>query len=104
MASVKIVWTLPTTRKPSGLPLPETDIAGVEVAASADGGASYSVLDVLPPDVLETTVNELEPGTWFFRGVVVDKTGKRSAPKVGSIVVPDDSPPGELPTFVLSLV
>lgn len=104
MAAVKIVWTLPTTRKPSGLPLDPADIAGVEIAGSADGGASYSVLDVLPPTTLETTINELEPGTWFFRGVVVDKAGKRSAPKVGSIMVPDESPPGELPTFVLSLV
>lgn len=104
MANVKLTWTLPTVRKPSNRPLPVDEIAGVEIAASADGGATFAVLDVLPPTVLETIVNELEPGEWFFRAVVVDKAGKRSAPKTGSILVPDESPPGEVPTLTLALV
>lgn len=103
MANVKLTWVLPTQRA-SGRPLNEQDIAGVEIAASADGGQTYGVLDVLPPPVLETVVNELEPGEWFFRGVVVDQAGRRSASRVASIVVPDESPPGELLALTLTLV
>lgn len=102
MANVKLTWTLPTTRQ-SGRPLPVEEIAAVEIAQSADGGASFGVIDVLPPTVLSTVVSELEPGEWFFRGVVLDKNGRRSAARTGSIVVPDETPPGELPTLTLAL-
>lgn len=102
MANVRVKWTLPTTRQ-SGLPLQVSDIAAVEIAQSADGGASFGVIDVLPPTTLETVVQDLEPGEWFFRGVVVDKAGRRSDPKSGSVVVPDETPPGQLLTLVLTL-
>lgn len=103
MANVKLKWSLPTTRQ-SGKPLAPADIQSVELAQSADGGNSFGVIDVLPPSVLETTVNELEPGEWFFRGVVVDSAGRRSNAVVKSIVIPDTTPPGELPTLTLELV
>ncbi len=102
MANVRITYQLPDTRQ-SGRPLPVSEISGVEIAQSADGGATFGVIDVLPPTTLETVVTELEPGEWFFRGVVVDTAGKRSAPKFGSIVVPDTTPPGELPVLTLAL-
>lgn len=102
MANVKLEWTLPTTRFPSGRPLAVADIAAVEIAQGVDG-SSYGVIDVLLPTQLSTVVTDLEPGEWFFRGVVIDKGGKRSAPKTGSIVVPDESGPGELLAFTLTL-
>jgi hypothetical protein len=102
MANVKVSWVLPTTRE-SGKPLAVTDIDSVQIEQSADGGANYVVIDVLPPTVLETTVTDLEPGDWFFRGIVLDKAGRPSKPVTGSISIADNTPPGEL-TLTLALV
>jgi hypothetical protein len=95
MANVRVAWTLPTTRQ-SGKPLSPADIAGVELAQSADGGANFGVIDTLPPTTTSTLVNELEPGDWYFRGVVIDTAGRRSSPVVKSISIADTTPPGEL--------
>ena len=99
MANVRLKWTLPTTRA-SGKPLNPADIAGVELAVSADGGASFTVSDPLvAPTKLETQFLDMDIGTWVFRGVVIDKAGKRSAGKTVTVVVPDTTPPGELVTL-----
>lgn len=95
MANVKVTWVLPTVRE-SGKPLAVTDIKHVLIEASADAGANYGLLDSFPPDVLETTVTELEPGEWFFRGTVVDTKNRAGAPVAESIVIEDLSPPGAL--------
>lgn len=101
MANVKVMWTLPVVRQ-SGKPLPAGDIASVEIAQSADGGANFGVIDVVPPNVLELVVTDLEPGDWFFRGVVVDTAGRRSNAVIRSIAIADNTPPGEL-TLTLAL-
>lgn len=100
MANVKVTWVLPTTRA-SGRPLPVGQIAEVSLGLSVDG-QSFTEIDVFTPDVLETVVPDLEPGTWFFRGIVTDTAGRESAPAVASIEIEDDTPPGEL-TIRLSL-
>lgn len=92
--SVNVSWVLPTTRE-SGKPLANTDIAGVEIGLSVDN-VNWSVYDTFTPDVLSTVIPELEIGTWFVAGVVIDKAGKRSKTVVESIVIPDDSAPGML--------
>ena len=102
MATVKVRWSLPTTRE-SGLPLDPADIAGVELSLSADGGANFGLFDTYPPSVLEAQVTELEPGTWVFRGVVVDSDGRRSAPRTAVQVIEDATPPGALLTLELAL-
>lgn len=95
MANVKVSWTLPTVRE-SGKPLAIGDIKAVLLSLSADGGANYGQLDSFPPSVLETVVTELEPGEWFFRGVVVDTKDRVGAPDTKSIVIEDQTPPGVL--------
>jgi hypothetical protein len=102
MANLKIQWALPTTRE-SGKPLAIDAIQHVEISLSADGGANYGVIDLLPPSMLETIVQDVEPGTWFAQGVVVDTAGRRSAPVTASAIVEDNSPPGALTALVLSV-
>jgi len=99
MANVRVRWQLPTTRE-SGRPLPISEIQGVEIALSADGGQNFAVLDTFAPSVLETTITELEDGEWHVRGVVV--AGKRSQPVIRSIVI-DTSAPSSLSELTLQL-
>ena len=99
MANVRLTWSLPTVRA-STKPLNPADIAGLELAVSADGGANFTVTDALvPPTQLETQYLDMDIGTWVFRGVVIDKAGRRGKPKNVTVVVPDETPPGELVTF-----
>ena len=98
--SLNVSWVLPTTRE-SGKPLALADIAGVELSLSTDG-KFWSVYDTFTNDVLATVIPELEIGEWFVSGVVVDTTGKRSKPLVQSVVIPDESPPGNLTSLVLT--
>lgn len=102
MANVKVSWVLPTTRK-SGKPLLVEQIAFAFVEMSADLGANFGPVGQFPPDVLETTVTELEPGEWVFRGSVQDTAGKVSGTVEARIVVEDTSPPSDL-QLTLSLV
>lgn len=99
--NVNVSWVLPTTRE-SGKPLNPADVAGVELSISADLGANWSVYDTFPPSVLTTVLPELEIGEWQVKGVVKDTAGKVSKPVVASIVVPDDTAPGNLTSLVLT--
>lgn len=99
MANIRVTWQLPTTRE-SGRPLSVSEIQGVEIALSADGGQNFVVIDTFPPTVVETTVTELEDGEWHVRGVVI--AGKRSQPVTRSIVI-DTSAPSSLPDLTLQL-
>lgn len=101
MANLRIQWVLPTVRQ-SGLPLPVEEIANVRIDLSADGGQSYGEIGVYAPNILETIVQDLEPGEWFVRGTVVDVQNRQSTPVSSSIVIADDSPPGGL-TLILDL-
>lgn len=98
--SVNVSWVLPTTRE-SGKPLDVADIARVELSLSVDG-VNWSAYNTFTPDIFNTVIPELEIGTWFVQGVVVDTAGKSSAPVVESIAIPDDTAPGAL-TLTLSL-
>jgi hypothetical protein len=92
--SVNVSWVLPTTRE-SGKPLSLAEIAGVELSLSVDN-VNWTAYDSFPAAVLATVIPELDIGTWFVRGVVVDTAGKKSKPVVASIAVPDESAPGVL--------
>jgi len=102
MANVKVNWVLPDTRD-SGKPLNVGEIDFVSISISSDGGANFGEYGQYEPSVLETTVTDLEPGEWFFSGVVVDIGGKSSKTTKASIVVPDDTPPGALLLLTLTL-
>lgn len=94
MANVKLSWVLPTTKFPSGKPLPVDQIDAFEVAISGDAGASWAVTDVFPPSVLDTLFTDVEPGEWRFRGVTVDKAGRRGVEAFASLSIEDLSAPG----------
>lgn len=100
MTDLTVRWVLPTTREKGG-PLPPEKIDAVVLEQSADGGQNYVAIDEFPPDVLETTVVELDPGEWFFRGSVRDTDGRVSKPVVRSKTIEDTSPPGALLELVL---
>lgn len=99
MANVRVQWALPTTRE-SGKPLNPADIEAVSIEISADGGANYAPVGDFAPNVLETTVADVDFGEFFFRGTVRDTKGRVSNPVVASIVNEDSTPPSEL-TLVL---
>ena len=102
MADVQVNWVLPTTRI-SGFPLDPADIAHVEIHLSADGGNSYGKIGEYPPSVLSMTQTELDPGEWFFQGIVVDTKGKASKPLVNAIYIEDTSDPSALQELTLNL-
>ncbi len=102
MANVKVMWVLPTTRD-SGKPLSVGDIDYVSINLSSDGGLNFGEFGRYEPNVLETMVTDLEPGEWFFSGIVVDTAGRPSKATKKSIVVPDTSPPGALLSLTLEL-
>lgn len=99
--NVNVAWVLPTTRE-SNRPLDPADIAGVELSISADKGVNWSVYDTFPPAVANTVIPELDIGEWQVAGVVIDTAGKRGKAKIASIVVPDETAPGELLELTLS--
>jgi hypothetical protein len=101
MANLKVRWVLPTTRV-SGKPLAPSDIASVSIYISADGGQNYGKFDDFE-DTLETTITDLEPGTWYVSGIVNDTQGRSSQPVVSSFNIPDNTPPNVLLELSLSL-
>ena len=102
MANVRVQWVLPTTRE-SGKPLAVADIDHVLIEVSADGGANFAPVGSFLPDVLETTVTDVDFGEYFFRGTVTDTKGRKSNPVVDSVLNEDTTPPSEL-TIALDLV
>jgi hypothetical protein len=101
MPNVNVTWILPVTRV-SGKPLAPESIDSVKLDISADG-VDFTPFDVYPRDILETTITDLEPGEWFFRGTVVDTAGRQSVPVAASIVIEDTTPPGALQSLTLNL-
>lgn len=91
--NVTVRWVLPTTRQGGGELLPE-DIQHTRAELSADGGANFSELDLVAPDVAqEVFVPDMEVGEWHFRFTVFDKLGQKSPPANYVETVADDSPP-----------
>lgn len=103
MANVKVLWALPTTRE-SGKPLAPSDIKHVRIEVSANGGQTYALIGDFPPSVLEADVQDLDFGTWTFRGLVVDKEGRVSPPLVATFVNEDTTGPSALEALQVELV
>lgn len=101
MANVKVKWVLPTTRA-SGRPLNPADIKHVEVGLSADG-VNFVSVGAFPPDVLETTLEAVDPGDWLVHGVVVDTANRAGAAKLTEFSIADETPPGALVELTVEL-
>jgi hypothetical protein len=99
--NVNVSWTFPTTRE-SGKPLNPADIKAMELSISVDS-VNWTIFDTYAPTVTSARVTELEPGKWFFQGVVVDTQNKRSAPLISSVVVPDETAPSALDSLTVTL-
>lgn len=82
MSTAKLTWTWPTNRV-LGEALPLAQIKHLEISMSADGGDNFSGLAQVPPVAGEPTgehsVADLQPGTYMFRGVVVDTEDRNSS-------------------------
>ena len=102
MANIRVQWGLPTTRE-SGKPLSAGAISRVKLEISADEGANWGLFGEYGPSTLETTVTDLEPGVWSFRGTVFDTAGRVSKPLVASVTIEDTTPPSALPSLTLTL-
>jgi hypothetical protein len=100
MSNAVLAWTLPTTRV-EGEALPEAQIDFCEIQMSADGGANFSGVVQAGPAVLTQTIEDLNPGTYFFRCIVQDMDGRRSdhVEISGSIL----SAPEAVPSFTVTI-
>lgn len=101
MNDATFMWELPTTRE-SGNPLPVEEIAFVEIALSADGGANFSVLGNIAPPTVDLVQADLVDGDYYARAVVVDTNGERSPENVIPFAV-DTSAPSAVVNFGVTL-
>ena len=78
MSTATLRWTWPTNRV-LGEALPLAQIQHLEISMSADAGDNFSGLAQVPPPATDLLVNDLAPGTYIFRAVVVDTEGRNSS-------------------------
>lgn len=103
MNNSTVVWTLPTERE-SGGPLPVEEIAGVDVSMSANLGTDWTFLGrVLPSETQTTSVNDLAPGDWIYKMIVIDTDDRPSKEWLEPFKVADDSPPGTVTDVSVTL-
>jgi len=90
MARATLNWDLPTERE-NGAALTPADISHTEISMSADAGDNFSPSANVASDVTqEFVVDDLAPGDYIFRAVVVD-AGLRRSDSVeipGSVLTP----------------
>jgi hypothetical protein len=68
-------------------PVVKAGIQFIRVDASVDD-VNYSTIASVDPGVQTLTDQDVQPGTWFYKVVVVPVQGKESDPVKGSIDVP----------------
>lgn len=101
--NIRGTWALPTTRA-SGLPLSPDDIDFTRIDVSLDGGNNWTELTRVPPSgTQEFFIPDAEIGTWNFRGIVFDTDGRDAPPVTGSATVPDETAPGPITDFNITL-
>lgn len=84
MANVRVRVVAPTTRG-DGSP---GAISGWQLQTRPDANPAYSNLGAVnAPDLLERVVQNVPPGTWWFRAVFKDAAGGPDLAKEASIVI-----------------
>lgn len=84
MSNVRLSWTLPT-------PTPaQRPIAHVAVSARVDEALPWTEIAVVAGT--ELLIQDVAPGTWFYRAIVVDDEGRESEPAFVSASVSFDAP------------
>jgi len=89
--NVPVGWVLPTERV-SGNPLPETAIRESIISIKLDGAPEYTELARVPSPGISHLIPDLAEGTWWFQVVIVDKSGRESAPAELMFLVDDSAP------------
>ncbi len=101
MATVRLAWNIPSTRA-SGKPLNPAEISGFVVEQSVDGGAFTKLTDS-SANTITRDIPNLAPGNWSFRVSCFDSKNRTGAPSVGSIAIPDDTPPSAVLNLTVSI-
>jgi hypothetical protein len=103
MARIHISYTLPTTRE-DGKPLDVSEISHVVVEMSADNGEHFGVIDQIPAPDNEVVINDIEPGTYIFRFMVVDlQDPPAESTRVEAIAVVRRAPPSPVSDVVVTV-
>lgn len=97
MANVELTWELPT---PTAQQRP---IASVRIEARVSGVQEWSEINIVDAPGTSLTVQDLAPGDWEFRGIVVDNAGGESTPVEAAVFVPFDAP-SPLVSFTATVV
>lgn len=92
MANVIIRWKDPEVR---------AGIQHIDIQASVDD-ENYSSIAHVAPGVQTVTDQDVQPGQWFYRAIVVPVRGEPSDPVKGSIDVPFPKA-GQVTDFNLAL-
>lgn len=92
MSNVVIGWKDPVVK---------AGILHIDIQASVDD-VNYSSIANVAPGVQTLTDQDVQPGKWFYRAIVVPNNGDPSDPVKGSIEVPFPKA-GGVTDFVLAL-
>lgn len=84
-------WVLPTERE-SNNPLPETAIKESIISLKVGGAPDFTEMDRVPAPGNSHLIPDLADGTYIWQVVIVDNSGRESAPAEQQFLV-DDSPP-----------
>jgi hypothetical protein len=86
LSNVQLTWTLP-------VPTPrQRPLASFRISARVSAGLPWTeIADVAVPDT-ELLIQDVAPGDWFYRGVVVDSAGNASAPVFAQAEVDFEGP------------
>ena len=79
-STVELGWTNPTERE-SGQPLPAGSLKGTNIGISADGGANFTDLGLIPAPAETHIVPDLAEGLWVFQFNWEDTAGRQSVSK-----------------------
>jgi len=82
---------LPTERE-SNNPLPVEAILESIISIKVDGAPSFTELARVPAPGVTHLIPDLADGTWVWEVVIVDKSGRISAPAEQTFLI-DESPP-----------
>lgn len=86
MANARLNWVLPV---PTNRQRP---LAHVRIEGRVAGIAEWTEINAVDVPATTLLVQDIAPGEWEFRGIVVDNAGAESAPLGASLSVEFDAP------------
>lgn len=86
MSDVRLYWTLP---QPTQRQRP---ISHVRIEARVSADQPWTAIADVPAPTSELVIQDVAPGDWFYRGIVVDEGERASAPLNATVAVDFDDP------------